>query len=136
MKPKTRRWIYFLSGSGLFTAAVVLGLLALQQNVTYFYAPKDVVTQNPSGKIRVGGLVKPGSVQRLPDVITQFTLYDDGGEVPTVYQGILPDLFREGQGIIAEGDYHNGTLKAETVLAKHDENYRPPTLEEDYRYAE
>lgn len=112
--------------------AVGLTLYALQQNINLFYSPSQIADgEAPLGRsIRVGGLVVPGSVQREPDSLrVSFALSDNAKQVQVHYEGILPDLFREGQGIIARGVIKpGGAVWAEEVLAKHDENYMPPEV--------
>jgi cytochrome c-type biogenesis protein CcmE len=112
--------------------AVGLALQAFNQNLMFFFSPSKVMAgEAPKGKpFRVGGLVTPGSVQRRPDGLTVvFDLTDNVEKVSVEYTGILPDLFREGQGIVAMGQLDNrGTFVASEVLAKHDENYMPPEV--------
>ena len=112
--------------------ATVLGLTAFEENLLYFYSPTQVESgEAPSArKIRVGGLVLAGTVQREEGSLTvQFTLSDNAAVLPVEYTGILPDLFREGQGIVALGKLNDkGTFVADEVLAKHDENYMPPEV--------
>ena len=116
-------------------ASCLLGLLlyALSQSIDYFYSPSDfsqLELSERSGNIRIGGLVKVGSVEKRPDsALTEFVLTDYNADVQISFQGVLPDLFREGQGIVAEGVWANNTFEAKTVLAKHDENYTPPAIE-------
>jgi len=116
-------------GMGIATALI---LTAFEKNLMYFYSPSEVIAGDaPAGrKFRVGGLVVDGSVQRIADGLTvQFTVTDTVHEVTVVYDGILPDLFREGQGIIAHGRIRDdGVFEASEVLAKHDENYMPPEV--------
>jgi cytochrome c-type biogenesis protein CcmE len=118
-----------LAGMGLATALI---LTAFEKNLMYFYSPSEVVAgQAPSGrKFRVGGLVVNDSVKRVPDSLAvQFTVTDTVHEVTIAYDGILPDLFREGQGIVAHGrTREDGVFEASEVLAKHDENYMPPEV--------
>jgi len=111
--------------------AVALALKAFQSNLMFFYSPTEVVAGKVPGNavIRVGGLVVPGSVQREGDSLTvRFKVTDNQASVPIEYSGILPDLFREGQGIIARGRLVDGRVVADEVLAKHDENYMPPEV--------
>lgn len=113
-------------------AAVGLTLYALKQNINLFYSPSQIVAgEAPFNRsVRVGGLVVPGSVQREPNSLkVVFTLTDTAQQVQVQYTGILPDLFREGQGIIARGRLvDGGSIQADEVLAKHDENYMPPEV--------
>jgi cytochrome c-type biogenesis protein CcmE len=132
-KRKKRLALVLLVVLGVGTA-VALALNAFQENLLFFYSPRDVV----AGKVpddhafRIGGLVTAGSVKRQPDGLTvQFDVTDMDETVAVRYTGILPDLFREGQGIVALGRLGpNGVFVAEEVLAKHDENYMPPEVAE------
>lgn len=112
--------------------AVGLATYALRQNINLFYAPSQIVAGEAplNHSIRIGGLVVKGSVKRDPNSLkVAFALTDNAGTVQVYYTGILPDLFREGQGIIARGMLKdNGLIEAEEVLAKHDENYMPPEV--------
>jgi cytochrome c-type biogenesis protein CcmE len=132
MKPRTRRFVLIgtvLAGAALSAA---LALRAFQENLLYFYDPTKVVTgEAPQARsFRVGGMVVEGSVRREPGSLTvSFVLTDYKNTVPVQYTGVLPDLFREGQGIVARGTLRDdGTFVAEEVLAKHDENYMPPEV--------
>lgn len=113
--------------------SVSLTLVALKENINLFYSPTQVVGgEAPSGHtFRLGGLVKEGTVQRANDSLeVRFDVTDGANDVTIVHEGILPDLFREGQGIVAQGRLvENGTFVADQVLAKHDENYMPPEVE-------
>ncbi|MGI5310081.1 cytochrome c maturation protein CcmE [Rheinheimera sp. WS51] len=125
---------------GLVTAAVGAMLYALQQNIDLFYTPtqlieglgKDKVIPQPGQRLRIGGMVVDGSVKRDPNTLkVQFDVVDTGPSVTIIYQGILPDLFREGQGIVAQGILQDSrTIIASEVLAKHDEEYMPPEVAE------
>jgi cytochrome c-type biogenesis protein CcmE len=119
--------------------AVGLTLYALQQNINLFYSPSQLAAgEAPVGaSIRVGGLVVAGSVARDPDTLrVSFDLTDNAATVSVSYEGILPDLFREGQGIIARGTVGtDGAITAQEVLAKHDENYMPPEVAESLKEA-
>ncbi|MEC9407522.1 MAG: cytochrome c maturation protein CcmE [Pseudomonadota bacterium] len=112
--------------------AVALALVAFQSNLIYFYSPSEVLAGElpPQARIRLGGIVETGSVERsTTDTTVSFRLADCEQTVPVRYSGILPDLFREGQGIVAIGTYDpDSGFAAEEVLAKHDENYMPPEL--------
>ena len=118
-----------LAGMAVATALI---LTAFEKNLMYFYSPSEVAAGDaPSGrKFRVGGLVVDGSVKRVPDSLAvQFTITDTVHEMNVAYEGILPDLFREGQGIVANGrTREDGVFEASEVLAKHDENYMPPEV--------
>ncbi|AHY42485.1 cytochrome c-type biogenesis protein CcmE [Stutzerimonas decontaminans] len=118
-----------LAGVGI---AVALALSALQQNINLFYTPTQIAAgEAPEGtRIRAGGLVEEGSVKRTNDSLSVAFRVTDGAQAITItYQGILPDLFREGQGIVALGRVNaDGVLVADEVLAKHDENYMPPEV--------
>ncbi len=133
MKSRHQRMI----GIGLVLGGVALGasflLKAMNENILFYYSPTQVAAGEPpeNRRFRVGGLVVNGSVQRAPgDIEVAFVLTDNQETVPVVYNGILPDLFREGQGIIAHGEFNptSGTFTADEVLAKHDENYMPPEV--------
>ena len=126
MTRRQRRLI--LIGSSLGVLALALVLTALKDQIVFFNSPTDVVEKQiaPGARIRLGGIVKPGSVERGERLALRFEVTDGNRAVPVTYQGIVPDLFREGQGVIAEGALDSGgTFKADTVLAKHDENYVP-----------
>jgi cytochrome c-type biogenesis protein CcmE len=114
-------------------AATGLVIAAMGENMLYFYSPAQIrAGEAPSGPgIRVGGMVVEGSVQRGDGTEVSFTLSDGAATVDVIYAGILPDLFRESQGIVASGVLDTGhTLRADEVLAKHDENYMPPEVAE------
>lgn len=133
MNPTRRRRLYFVValvvGVGI---AVTLALFAFRQNLMYYYTPSEVLEgKAPEQRsFRTGGLVKNGSVVREPDgVSVRFTITDTIKDMVVYYKGILPDLFREGQGIIANGNLRqDGVFVAKEVLAKHDENYMPPEV--------
>ena len=131
MTPRQRRMVMVgLVIAGVAVAAY-LGLTAFQKNLLYFYTPTQVKNgEAPTGyPFRVGGLVVKGSVQRKEGVDVRFEVTDGPAVVPVLYSGILPDLFREGQGIISIGQMNaEGTFVASEVLAKHDENYMPPEV--------
>ena len=114
------------------SAAAALALTALNENMLYFYDPSQIVSgEAPTQRnIRVGGMVVENSVKRTPGSLkVEFTLTDYAEQVPVQYEGLLPDLFREGQGIIARGSMNEqGLFVAEEVLAKHDETYMPPEV--------
>ena len=130
MTRKRRRLYMVLAGMLLLGGAVALVLVALEENLNYFYSPADLNTAPPGRSIRLGGLVEEGSVQRQDDGLTViFRITDLAESVPVTYKGILPDLFREGQSVITEGTLgSDGTFVAREVLAKHDETYMPPEV--------
>lgn len=117
-----------------FAVAVALAVVALQENMNLFYSPAQIETGTApvAQRIRAGGLVENGSVERDPESLTvRFVITDKQGRVPVEYTGILPDLFQEGQGVVALGELNSdGLLKADQVLAKHDEDYMPPEVKE------
>ena len=127
MTRRQRRLGLIGSGLGLGALALALMLYGLRDSIVFFNSPTDVVEKHvaPGTRIRLGGLVKPGSVVRGQNLAVRFEVTDGSNSIPVSYQGILPDLFREGQGIVTEGVVEPGALKADTVLAKHDENYMP-----------
>lgn len=137
MSPLRRRRLLgvlvLLAGTGL---AVALLLRALDQNMSFYFTPTQVLSgEAPAQRVfRVGGLVVAGSVQRARESLqVGFVLSDGQAQVPVVYHGILPDLFREGQGVIARGQWQDGQFVAEEVLAKHDETYMPPEVAESLK---
>ena len=134
MNPKRKKRLIIvlvlLAGIGI---AVGLTTYALRQNINLFYTPTQLVNHEaPDGeRIQAGGLVVQGSLKRSPDSLAiRFTLSDLKNQVDVTYTGILPDLFREGQGVIANGRYENGVVQADQILAKHDEKYMPPQVKD------
>ena len=131
MTPKNRRLSIILGGLALLAGAVGLALSALNDNIVFFYSPSDLQAMDiaPDRSIRIGGLVEEGSVVHEDDGVTmRFTVTDGARTVPVIYKGQVPDLFREGQGVIAQGRMMGGTFQASEVLAKHDEKYMPPEV--------
>ena len=130
LKPRHRRALWIAGALALLALATVLVVSAMRKNLVFFFSPSQVLAgQAPQGRsFRVGGLVEAGSLERLPDGMTvRFTVSDTVQRVPVVYRGALPDLFREGKGVVAQGTLAgDGTFRASEVLAKHDENYMPP----------
>jgi cytochrome c-type biogenesis protein CcmE len=129
MKPKRRRLLTVVAGLSFLGLATGLVLAAFDEGVTYFYSPSDLVErQVPEGRmLRIGGLVEEGSVTRGEGLTVAFSVTDLARSVPVRYSGILPDLFREGQGVVAVGKLgQDGVFTASEVLAKHDESYMPP----------
>ena len=131
MTRKQRRgWMIGASVAVLGLAAILV-LFALRDKIVFFYTPSDVAEKNiPTGqRFRLGGLVKEGTIQRGSGTAVSFDVTDTLKDISVEYDGILPDLFREGQGVVAEGMLNtSGIFRAETVLAKHDENYMPPEV--------
>ena len=130
MKPRTRRALWIVGGLAALGIASTLVLNAFQSNLVFFLTPTQVAANEaPRDRaFRIGGLVEEGSVVREKDALTvRFKVTDTAKTVPVVYTGILPDLFREGKGVVAQGKLGpDGTFRASEVLAKHDENYMPP----------
>ena len=128
MTRKQRRLVLIGTGLGVIALAVALMLSALRDSIVFFNSPTDVVEKHiaPGTRIRLGGLVKPGSVVRGNQLAVRFEVTDGNRAISVAYQGILPDLFREGQGVVTEGTLDSmGVFKADSVLAKHDETYMP-----------
>jgi cytochrome c-type biogenesis protein CcmE len=134
VKPKRRRLYFVVAGMLLLGVAAALVLYAMNDTLVFFYSPSELAAkQIPAGRtLRVGGLVETGSVARDADGATiHFRVTDTAQAVPVTYKGILPDLFREGQGVVAEGTMGpDGVFVASEVLAKHDENYMPKEVVE------
>ncbi|MDS7596560.1 cytochrome c maturation protein CcmE [Agrobacterium tumefaciens] len=129
MTRKQKRLAIIGGGVSFIMAAVLLVMFAFGQSIAYFYMPGDLekTPVNPGTRIRLGGLVAEGSVKRGEGRTVTFTVTDGSASVPVSYTGILPDLFREGQGVVTEGTFDVSTrgFVADSVLAKHDENYMP-----------
>jgi cytochrome c-type biogenesis protein CcmE len=131
MKPKNQRLILVVAAIVAVMIAVLLAMWGLKDRASYFYTPADVAAGKavPGRAMRLGGMVERGSIKREPDGITiRFVVTDGKASTPVMYRGIVPDLFREGSGAVAEGRLENGTFVADTILAKHDERYMPPQL--------
>ncbi|MBL6781861.1 MAG: cytochrome c maturation protein CcmE [Alphaproteobacteria bacterium] len=125
LSPKAKRGIALLMVVSALGLAVMLVLTALRDHVVFFYGPSDIRDQASQGQIvRLGGLVAENSVTTLADGIG-FTITDGTSSMDVVYAGVLPDLFREGQGVVTEGVLDNDIFRANNVLAKHDETYMP-----------
>ncbi|MEX6633892.1 cytochrome c maturation protein CcmE [Hyphococcus lacteus] len=134
MKPihRNRRLGLLSLGGLLLVGAAWLVFSALERNISYFYTPSEAETAaiTPETRIRLGGLVETGSLSHGEGLEITFRVTDGTATLPVTYSGILPDLFREGQGVIAQGAFNtNGVFVAENILAKHDENYIPKELE-------
>ncbi|WP_448190367.1 cytochrome c maturation protein CcmE [Azospirillum sp. sgz301742] len=139
-RKKRRLYMLLLALLGLGTATA-LTLTAFQDNLVFFFSPSDLQTRTAEVKdrsFRLGGLVEQGTVKRLPDgVSVEFRVTDGVAGVPVAYRGQLPDLFREGQGVVAEGKLRpDGVFLAREVLAKHDEKYMPPEVTDALKRAE
>ena len=131
MTRKQRRMTILGVGLACLAVATALVLTALSDKVTFFYSPSELTTDSAGhdARIRLGGVVEEGSVVKETDgITTAFIITDFAAVVPVRYTGVLPDLFREGQGIIATGRMAGDTFVAEEVLAKHDETYMPPEV--------
>lgn len=134
MKPRHKRFVMVAAGVAALGIAAALVLSAFEKNLVFFYTPTQVAANEaPQGRsFRIGGLVAPGSVKRQPDGVTvHFVVTDTAKSMPVSYRGPLPDLFREGKGVVAQGKLGaDGLFSASEVLAKHDENYMPPEAAE------
>jgi cytochrome c-type biogenesis protein CcmE len=134
MKPRHKRFVLIGVGIAGLALSATLVLSAFQKNLVFFFTPSQVAANEaPVGKsFRVGGLVEKGSLKRDADGLTvHFIVTDTAKSIPVVYRGILPDLFREGKGVVTQGKVGpDGLFRAEEVLAKHDENYMPPAAQD------
>ncbi len=129
MSPRKKRLLWVVAAAGVLGIISIFVVQALRQNMVFFYTPTEV----HQGKVgsqeyfRIGGMVTAGSLQRQADGVTVAFAIDDGAtRIPVQYKGILPDLFKEGQGAVAQGYWNGQVFTAKEVLAKHDENYMPP----------
>jgi cytochrome c-type biogenesis protein CcmE len=128
MTRKQRRLVLIGGSLGVLAVAVGLMLNAFRDSIVFFNSPSDVAEKHvgPGTRIRLGGMVKDGSVVRSGGLRIRFEVTDGRAEIPVVYEGVVPDLFREGQGVVAEGTLDkSGVFDADTILAKHDETYMP-----------
>src|SRR4051812_30304021 len=131
MKPKNQRLVLVGAALVAVLVAVLLAMWGLRNQASFFFTPADVVAGRAAEgqAARLGGLVEPGSIRHEPDGVTiRFIVTDGKAATPVVYRGIVPDLFRDGSGAVAEGRMTGGTFVADTILAKHDERYMPPEL--------
>jgi cytochrome c-type biogenesis protein CcmE len=131
MKPKNQRLVLVIAAIIAVLIAVLLAMWGLRERASYFYTPAEIAAgQAEQGRaVRLGGMVERGSVQRASDGVTiRFLVTDGQARTPVVFRGIVPDLFREGSGVVAEGRLQDRTFVADTILAKHDERYMPPEL--------
>jgi cytochrome c-type biogenesis protein CcmE len=136
MKPRHVRTLWAIGALATLGGATLLVLNAFEKNLVFFYTPTQVLDKEaPTQKVfRVGGLVEPNSVAR-DGVKVRFNITDNQKTMTVTYQGILPDLFKEGKGIVAQGRLQGGVFVAQEVLAKHDENYMPPEAAEALKRA-
>ena len=139
MKPKTRRAVLIVCGLGALGIASALVLNAFQSNLVFFFSPSQVkANEAPRDRsFRIGGLVEEGSIRCEPKGLTvRFVVTDLAQQIPVTYTGLLPDLFKEGKGVVAQGKLDaEGVFRADQVLAKHDENYMPPEAAEALKNA-
>ena len=140
MKPRHKRFAMIGGGLAALGVAAAFVLAAFQENLVFFFTPSQVATNEaPQGRaFRVGGMVTPGSVKRQADGVTvQFVVTDTAKNITVVYRGLLPDLFREGKGVVTQGRLGaDGVFQASEVLAKHDENYMPPAAADAIKQAQ
>ena len=136
MKPRYRRLTIAAAAVAVIGVALYLVLSAFQSNLVFFYSPSQIAAHDaPTGRtFRLGGLVEVGSVKRA-GLTVNFVVTDTVKTVAVQYAGILPDLFKEGKGVVAQGQLRNGIFEAKEVLAKHDENYMPPEVAEALKNA-
>jgi cytochrome c-type biogenesis protein CcmE len=134
MKPRTRRGVAIVGGLAALGIAIALVLNAFRSNLVFFFSPSQIAANEaPRGTaFRLGGMVEKGSIQRVPGGLTvNFVVTDMAQKIPVSYTGLLPDLFVEGKGVVAQGKLGaDGVFHADQVLAKHDENYMPPEAAE------
>jgi cytochrome c-type biogenesis protein CcmE len=139
LKPRTKRAIWIIAGLVILAIATALVLNAFNKNLVFFFTPSQIANgEAPQGKaFRIGGLVENGTLQRRAESTTVvFTVTDKAKDVKVEYTGILPDLFKEGRGVVAQGKLGgDGIFRASEVLAKHDENYMPPEAAEALKKA-
>ena len=132
IKAKNQRLVLLVLAVVAVIGAVLLGMWGLRDNAAYFYAPADLAGKAVplDRNVRIGGMVKEGSIKRAPDGVTiEFVVEDERASMPVRFTGIAPDLFKEKSGVVAEGRFEPGGLfVADEILAKHDENYMPPQL--------
>jgi len=136
MTRKQRRSVLIGMCLAVLGLAVGLIMFALEDSIVFFYSPSDVAEKNirPGQRIRLGGLVAEGSIKRGENTTVRFSVTDTAKTIPVTFTGVLPDLFREGQGVVTEGKLRgDGVFVADNVLAKHDENYMPPEVAESLR---
>ena len=133
MTRKQKRGIMIGGGVAVLAAAALMVMFALKDSIVFFHTPSDIAEKHvaPGTRIRLGGLVEKGSVQRGQGTTISFKVTDTLKNIPVTFTGVLPDLFREGQGVVAEGKLDaTGGFVADSVLAKHDENYMPKEVKD------
>ena len=131
MKPKNQRLVLVSAAIVAVLVAVLLAMWGLREKASYFFTPAEIAAGKaaPGQSVRLGGMVERGSVKREADGVTiRFVLTDGQARTPVLFRGIVPNLFREGSGAVAEGRLEDGTFVADNILAKHDERYMPPEL--------
>jgi cytochrome c-type biogenesis protein CcmE len=131
MTRKQRRGVLIGSAVAVLSLAVIVMMVAFRQSIVFFHTPSDIAESKiaPGVRFRLGGLVEQGSVKRGDGARVEFKVTDTLKAIPVSYEGVLPDLFREGQGVVTEGVLKpDGQFEADTVLAKHDESYMPPEV--------
>jgi cytochrome c-type biogenesis protein CcmE len=140
MKPRQKRIAFVVAALGVLGIAAAFVLNAFQSNLVFFFSPSQVAAKEAPNRraFRLGGMVEKGSLKREADGLTvHFTITDTAKTIPVVYKGILPDLFKEGKGVVAQGKLtDDGTFLAAEVLAKHDENYMPPEAAQALKHAQ
>lgn len=134
MSPKRQRLLFAIFGVGFLVTASLLIMNAFREHLVFFYTPSDLqtTTADPSRMVRIGGLVKDGSIAQSGKLV-RFVITDLSADLAVTYEGIPPALFRENQGVVAEGYIESGALRATKLLAKHDENYMPPEVADALR---
>ena len=133
IKAKHQRLVLIVIALAALIGAALLAIWGLRSQASFFYTPADIAAgkAHEGEAMRLGGMVERGSIQHLPDGVTiRFVVTDGKAATPVVYRGIVPDLFREGSGAVAEGRMEKGMFVADTILAKHDERYMPPEVVE------
>ncbi len=130
--PIRRRRLLWIAAIALTVSGTAYGVIrAFSENMVFFYTPTQLLAgEAPAGRsLRIGGMVEAGSIEREPGTLTvRFRMTDQDRTIPVTYTGVLPDLFKEGKGAVAQGELNNGVFVASEILAKHDENYMPPKL--------
>jgi len=130
VRPKHQRLVLVALAFAALLGAVLLAMWGLKDRAAYFYTPSDIGTAAPGRAMRLGGMVDKGSLVHEADGVTiRFTVSDGKARLPVTYRGIVPNLFREGSGVVAEGRLDRGTFVADNILAKHDERYMPPQMD-------